>query len=250
MDEVPPPDGVEWDRREKLAFEKEILKMYVSDHPLRPYAGSLGIAAEYTLGELVLDAETDTESSDGELDLEQDVILADGAVTSNRRIPQDRQITLAGMIASITPMTTKKGDRMARFMLEDLEGSMEMILFPRPYDNNRDLLVEDAVVQVKGFYESSDRGAQVKVNSIKEIRLTESEERTPKLLELRFKASVYNQVFSDELFRLLEEFSGIDPVVLILERESATPLRAELPVTVDSFNTRFKARLIQLAHSA
>ena len=255
VEEVPPPDGVEWDRLSKLGYEKEILKMYVSDHPLRPYAESLGMAAQYTLGELAIDAESDREAdSDDPLDLAENIADSEGSsadeVDDNdngrRRIPQDKPITLAGMIISITPMVTKKGDRMARFMLEDLEGSMEMILFPRPYESNKDQLKEDAVVQVTGIYESSDRGAQVKVNTIKEIRLSEDAVREPRPLELVYKASVFNQTFSDELSHLLQNFPGIDPVILFLERDQETPLKAAMPYTVDSRDSRLKARLSQL----
>lgn len=248
VDDIPAPDGVEWDRREKLAFEKEILKMYVSDHPLSPYADSLRAAAEFTLGELNADAESDTDdASEGALGISEEVLGVEGAKAARSRVPQDRPITLAGMIASTTPMVTKRGDRMARFMLEDLEGSMEMILFPRPYESNKEHLTEDAVVQVTGTYESSDRGAQVKVNSIKAIRLSASAERRPEPFELRFKASAFNQTFSDELSRLLGRFAGIDPVILILEREGGSPLRAELPFTVDSQDSRLRAQVSQLA---
>ncbi|MDR1089323.1 MAG: DNA polymerase III subunit alpha [Coriobacteriales bacterium] len=247
-DVVEPPDGIEWDRREKLAFEKEILKMYVSDHPLNPYADSLKVAAEYTLSELLADAQMDDAEVGGEaLDLSEGISGDVMGEAFRRRVPQDRQITLAGMIASVSPLVTKKGERMARFLLEDLEDSMEMILFPRPFESYREILVEDAVVQVTGFFETSDRGSQVKVSAIREIRLSENATREPRPLELRFKASAFNQVFSDELSRLLGSYGGIDPVVLILERESATPLRAELPYTVDGQDGRLKAQLLQLS---
>lgn len=252
-DEVPPPDGVEWERREKLAFEKEILKMYVSDHPLRPYAESLKLAAEFTLGQLNDDAASDkVDASEDSYELDEvlanelDAAGAGGVGSTRSRIPQDRAITIAGMITSISPMVTKKGDRMARFMLEDLEGSMEMILFPRPYESYKDLLVDEAVVQVAGFYDPSDRGAQVKVNTIKEIRLVDTDKRVPELLELRFKSSVFNQTFSDRLSQLLERYPGIDPVVLILEQTEAGALKTSLPCTVDSQNTQFKAQLAAL----
>jgi DNA polymerase-3 subunit alpha len=247
VEEVPAPDGVEWERREKLAFEKEILKMYVSDHPLRPYANSLKNAAEFTLGELTEDAESDSDESSSEsLDLTDGLIDEQDGTNGRRRIPQDRPLTLAGMITSVTPMVTKRGDRMARFVLEDLEGSIEMILFPRPFENNKDLLEEDAVVQVNGLYESSARGAQVKVNSIKEIRLTDDTPREPQVFELRLKVSDFNQTSSDQLMRALGAYPGIDPVVLILERKGGAPFRRELPLTVDSQDIRLLSRLATL----
>lgn len=52
-EDIPEPDGIEWDRRTKLSFEKDILKMYVSDHPLRPYENYLSRTMKYTLGDLM-----------------------------------------------------------------------------------------------------------------------------------------------------------------------------------------------------
>ncbi|MCL2807104.1 MAG: DNA polymerase III subunit alpha [Coriobacteriia bacterium] len=248
VEEIPPPDGVEWERKEKLALEKEILNMYVSDHPLRPYTRSLANAAEYTIGQLIQDSETDRDDNQNDsLGLAGDSQNNGNGGSGKMRVPQDKPITLAGMILSVAPMVTKRGDRMARFILEDLEGSMEMILFPRPYESNRDALVEDAVVRVTGIYESSDRGAQVKVNSIKEIRLTENEEREPRPFEISFQASLFNQTLSDELSRLLKNYPGSDPVILILERNGDTPLKTSLPFTTDSQNASLRAQLMQLS---
>ena len=246
VDVIPPPDGVEWDKKEKLAAEKEILNMYVSDHPLRPYSDSLATAAQYTLGELVEDSKADLDEARDEGMPLPDGMPSGVVASSKQRIPQDSPVTLAGMISSVTPMVTKKGARMARFELEDLEGSMEMILFPGPFEKYKDLLAVDGIVKVTGYYESTDRGAQVKVNSMKEIRLTSNAEREPRVFELRLKASSFNQTTSDELSRLLSNYPGVDPVILLLERDNDTPLRAELPYTVDSFSRRLKTRLDQL----
>jgi hypothetical protein len=65
-------------------------------------------------------------------------------------------------------------------------------------------------------------------------------------MELRFGVSRFNQTFSDELSRLLEQYPGIDPVVLVLERNENAPLKAELPFTVDSQDGRLRARLASL----
>jgi DNA polymerase-3 subunit alpha len=57
-EEVPAPDGIEWDRSDKLKAEHEVLGLYVSDHPLRPFEYALSKARDYTLGELDESVET------------------------------------------------------------------------------------------------------------------------------------------------------------------------------------------------
>ncbi|MDR0888569.1 MAG: DNA polymerase III subunit alpha, partial [Coriobacteriales bacterium] len=130
-DDIPEPDGVEWERRMKLAFEKEILGMYVSDHPLAPYASVLARETDYPLSAFMENNNDDAASGsagdedDGEGSLDEaDEDFEDRVV--QRRPPQNRPINVAGICTNLKPMITKKGDRMAKFMLEDEGGSIEV----------------------------------------------------------------------------------------------------------------------------
>jgi DNA polymerase-3 subunit alpha len=235
-EEVPPPDGQEWDRSEKLRFEKETLKMYVSDHPLSPYADTLKDLAEFSLGDLMATAE----AAVGEESDDEDAAGLDGGI-SQVKVPQNRQIKLAGMVTSVNPMVSRKGDRMAKFVLEDMEGNMEMIVFPQSYAKCGELLQEDAIVAVQGKFEVTDRGAQVLVNNIMELKLVKKE-RGPQLRELIMPAAAFNQNMSDDLNRLLQRFPGIDPVVIVLEQNNGNKLRSQpLPFTVDGTNASLTA---------
>jgi len=134
-DEVPPPDGVEWDKKMKLAFEKEMLGIYVSGHPLADIADSVRRAADYSLGQL-------DELSDGTYGW------------------------FAGLLSSVDRRPTRKGTMMANAVLEDLEGGVEIVLFPQTYDKHRDIIVEDAVIRVRAKLEDSDRGRKLIVSEI------------------------------------------------------------------------------------
>jgi DNA polymerase-3 subunit alpha len=217
---IPEPDGVEWDRRTKLGFEKEILKMYVSDHPLSPYEKTLRTIADVSLG-VFLDSDTD------------ELGAGSGPGGSGARPQQNRSITLAGMVTDIKPMVSKKGDRMAKFTLEDMEGSIDAIMFPQAFEQHGSALEDENVVQVRCRYELNDRGQQIIVSELFKIELEEDLE-VPSVVELRVASDAFNQQVSDQLTQTLQRHPGPDPVVLFLSQAGDRRFRAELPTTVDS----------------
>jgi DNA polymerase-3 subunit alpha len=131
------PD-LEWAQKLKLAFEKEMLGLYVSDHPLLSVGASLASSTTTTIAEL-------TELTDRS------------------------SVTVGGIVGAITRRWTKNGDPMLFFQLEDLEGSVEVIVFPKTVHDFGPLVVEDAVLVVSGHLDH--RGDEVKVVSreIKEL---------------------------------------------------------------------------------
>lgn len=200
-DEIPAPDGIEWDKRTKLAYEKEILKIYVSDHPLRPYEGLLSRMTKFSLGDL--------------LEREKDIASA----------------TFVGMISGVATKLTKRGSRMATFTLEDTTGHVEAICFK--YDDNAEAMQEDAIVKVKGKFEHSDRGNQLIVYEMEVIELNEDDVR-PSHLELKIASADFDQNTSLRLNRILKSYPGRDGVVLFIQQADGRKFRAELPVTVDA----------------
>jgi DNA polymerase-3 subunit alpha len=112
------PD-MEFDKSQKLAFEKEMLGLYVSDHPLMGVEAALRRHTEATVGDL-------RESKDGDVRV------------------------VGGVITNLARKYTKKGDLMATFVLEDLEAAVETWVFPRVMQEYGSLLADDAVVCVKG----------------------------------------------------------------------------------------------------
>ncbi|NUS72557.1 MAG: DNA polymerase III subunit alpha [Corynebacteriales bacterium] len=113
------PPG-EWEKKELLTFEREMLGLYVSDHPL------LGV-------EHVLASVADTPLSR----------LADGGIEDGKTV------TVAGIFASVTRKVTKQGKVWAMAQLEDLDGSVEVLAFPNTYELVGEYVVPDAIVVVK-----------------------------------------------------------------------------------------------------
>lgn len=239
-EDIPAPDGVEWDRQTKLGFEHEILKMYVSDHPLRPYAAILQENRDFSLGVF-----TDTNNED-------DMDLENGEGDDQKDdVPQNKLITLAGMVSELSPMVSREGKRMAKFTLEDMEGSIEAIMFPKDFAATGHLLEpkegeQSAIVQVQCRYESTDRGKQIKVARVKQLQLTEETPMTPQVFELHLPSDRFNQQVSDQLNRVLQRYPGRDPVVLFLNQAGGKKLRAELPATVQANSRDLNNELQQL----
>ncbi|MDR1185006.1 MAG: DNA polymerase III subunit alpha [Coriobacteriales bacterium] len=234
---IPDPDGVEWDRRTKLGFEEDILKMYVSDHPLSPYAETLRQNSDYTLGVFADTTGDDESMGDAE----------DTGSIAQVKVPQNRNIQLAGMVRGLAPMVSKKGDRMAKFRLEDIEGSIEAIIFPSNYVEYARALEpddegHDAIVRVRCRYESTDRGQQILVSEVHRLNL-EVAPRRHRVLELYVSSERFNQQVSDGLSRILKRHPGAIPVILFLAQSSGKKLRAELPATVDSESHELRMEL-------
>ena len=121
------PDLPDWDKRTRLAFEREMLGLYVSDHPLQGLDHILAAERDIGIGELLAD---------------------DG--------PRDSMVTIAGMITNITRKTTRRGDIWAVITVEDLEASVEVLLFPRAYEMVSTVLATDTVVKIKGKVKVED----------------------------------------------------------------------------------------------
>ena len=115
----------DFDKRQRLAFEKEMLGLYVSDHPLMGAEASLRRRTETTIAEL------------------------EGVEDGTMR-------TTGGLVTSLQKKWTRKGDLMAVFTLEDLQSTVEVMVFPKTMQNYGHLLDDDAVVIVRGRVDTRD----------------------------------------------------------------------------------------------
>jgi DNA polymerase-3 subunit alpha len=145
------PEIEEWNHKQLLAFEKESLGFYVSGHPLDRYRSDL---QRYATG-------------------------ATGDFTGGRKDPGNHAV--GGIVSQYREMITKKGDKMARFMLEDAEGTLEVIAFPKTFEKVRHVLVSDepilcsGVVKNEGNVESPEwKMLLEKAEQLNDLRTTKS----------------------------------------------------------------------------
>ncbi len=203
---LPEPDGVEWERLQKLVYEKEMIGVYVSDHPLSPFSDKLKEAADVSMGDLE-DAE---------------------------RVHDGGTYHFAGMITNIQLKTTKTGSDMAIVTVEDMEGSLDFILWSNTLDKCRPLLVEDRIVDVKAKFERNDRGVQGIAYEVTGLDLDENETRAASALSIQLQAATMAPTTMNELSALLERYPGGQPVTLHIEQADGRKFRAQLPVMVNT----------------
>jgi DNA polymerase-3 subunit alpha len=116
------PDIPEWDKQTLLAHERDMLGLYVSDHPLMGLEHVLANCSDCTIGNLLVDEER----------------------------PDNATVTISGLVTSVQRKITKRGDSWAMVTLEDLEGAIDVLLFPSAYQLASTLLTEDTIITVKG----------------------------------------------------------------------------------------------------
>jgi DNA polymerase-3 subunit alpha len=180
FDERPKIPDVEFGKKERLAFEKEMLGLYVSDHPL--------MGAEAALRKLV-----DCSIND----------IRDGA--------EGEMKTVGGVITSLVRKYTKKGDLMATFVLEDLEAAIEAFVFPRTHMEYGALLRDDAVVCIKGRLDKREEPAKLIVMEVRPVEL-HGEAGPP--LRLKLPLATLTDTTVDSLKVLLLDHPGDSPVYL------------------------------------
>ncbi len=202
-EEIPEPDGIEWDKKMKLTFEKDILKIYVSEHPLQPYADAIARMTKYSLGDLA--------------ERKKDIATA----------------TFIGMVGNVKERMTRRNTKMANFTLEDTTGQIECVCFK--YEDYRDVLFEDAIVKLKAKFERTDRNKQLMVFEAEALELSE-ESTLPLALELRVRSNEFDQLAMAQLSQILASYPGRDSVMLFIVYTDGRTMRADLPMTVDSQN--------------
>jgi DNA polymerase-3 subunit alpha len=141
--DVPIPDG-EWEKSTLLGFEREMLGLYVSDHPLLGIEHVLAAATDCSLAQLLGSAEDDPERS----------ASAAGKGNGNAGGGNDRGdaqvVTVGGILSGVQRKITKQGSTWAAATLEDLEGAIEVLFFPATYQQCMSQVIDDAIVLVKG----------------------------------------------------------------------------------------------------
>jgi DNA polymerase-3 subunit alpha len=147
--EVAIPD-VEWDKKTRLNFEREMLGLYVSDHPLLGIEHIIANGTDISVAELMATGE-DGDDEEGD---RSPVPLASSGTQGGRT---DGQIVkIGGILSGVTRKVTKKGDAWAAATLEDLGGAIEVLFFPNSYQLYATAIADDAIVVVKGKVDRRD----------------------------------------------------------------------------------------------
>jgi DNA polymerase III subunit alpha len=144
LDEITLPDVNNVDRREMLNWERELIGLYISDHPLTPYQKTFAQIVSYFSGQLG-DAQ------------------------------HEEKVRVAGLVTAVRPYTTKTNKPMGFVTLEDIQGNIELVLFPRTWAQYREQLTVGQIVIVEGKVDTNSTPPKILVDTIRtEIKILES----------------------------------------------------------------------------
>ena len=142
------PKIKDFEPRQKLAFEKEMIGIYISGHPLESVADSLRKVVSIESGALAAKSSGDSDMMDDVSAEMMDAAAADimGADT----VTDGMRVIMGGILSGKRDLVTKKNELMTFLEMEDLEGSFEVVVFPRVFERDRDKLSSDNILIIQG----------------------------------------------------------------------------------------------------
>ncbi|MCB0357938.1 MAG: hypothetical protein KDD40_13065, partial [Bdellovibrionales bacterium] len=149
-----------WRRAERLAYEKNVLGFYLSDHPLK---GIEDLAKNWTSHKISELEELDNKTA----------------------------VNVLGMVTSLREIITKKGTRMAFCQLEDLTGMIELVIFPNTYAEAEMMLKSEGALLIKANYEKGEGEGKLIAEEVKKL---ENEFLKTKKIQLSFKPDMYDKM--------------------------------------------------------
>ena len=187
------PNVGEYSKEMMLGFEKEVLGVYVSGHPLQEYEATWRKRISATTADFALDEETNTV-----------------------RIKDGETVVVGGMIAEKTIKYTKNDKVMAFLTIEDLVGTVEVVVFPRDYEKNAALLTEDAKVFVRGRASvEEDKDGKIICEKIMAF------DKPTKKLWIQFPTMEAYKESEQKLFDAIAQSEGDDSVAIYIQNPKA-----------------------------
>ncbi len=186
------PDIPEWPDKERLAYEKETLGLFISGHPLDQHRDDLRRFADTT------------------------------AATLHERQEGD-WVTIAGVLSQVRPRTTGRGDPMANYVLEDPDGIIRGVAWKEAVAKYPELLVEDAVVVIRGTVDRRMEDPQVIIEEM--YSLEEAHEKLPAKVRLVLPLEPLQQTGLEPLEKVLRRHYGELPVELLIDGNGSGKVR-------------------------
>jgi DNA polymerase-3 subunit alpha len=190
------PDAPPWTETQQLAFEKEALGLYMSGHPLERFSNELKVFGAKRVGELAA---------------------------------SEADVWVGGIVSGLRPLKTKKGDRMCVFMLDDIAGSLEVVVFPETFGKHGSLVEADAMLLVRGKFEKDDESARIVATELQPIAALK--ERTTREVVIHLSGPSAGRNTFEALAELFTRHRGDRRVFLELDVKSQErPLRVRSEV--------------------
>ena len=193
---IPLPEVSPWTEAQQLAFEKEALGLYMSGHPLERFSGDLKAFGAQRVADLT------------------------GSMAD---------VWVGGIVSGLRPLKTKKGDRMAVFVLDDIAGGIEVVVFPETFAKHAALIVADAMVLVRGKFEKDEESARLVATEL--LAIAALRERTAREVAIHLSMPPHGRPTFEALAELFSRHRGDRKVSLELDvRGQPRPLRVHADV--------------------
>jgi DNA polymerase-3 subunit alpha len=189
------PDAAAWAETQQLAGEKEALGLYMSGHPLDRHAEELQAFGARRVADL----------STSEAD-----------------------VWVGGIVSGLRPLKTKKGDRMAVFMLDDVGGTVEIVVFPEAFAKHAALIESDAMLLVRGKLEKDEESARIVASEL--MPLAALKERTTREVVIHLGQATQGRNTLEAVAELLSRHRGDRRVLLELDVKGPRPMRVRADV--------------------
>ena len=213
------PNVPEWGKQEKLAYEKDLLGLYISDHPFLQYRDRVARYSPITADELRAKGD------------KEDVVLA-GIITGMRKT-----------------ITRRDSSEMCILTIEDMQGKMTITLFPKTWEKFRDVIAMDKVVVVKGktnHRETRGRGEESEVIDVEVLAddlVALNGEEAPDFQNGGAKANGSAPPAAREYRRLVMDITGADDSTLDTCAKLLTHFKGDKPVVVDTLGQRVQSAI-------
>jgi DNA polymerase-3 subunit alpha len=181
-------DAPEWSEAERLAGEKESLGFFITGHPLERFREELRQWAS--------------------------------ASTDGLPALAEREASVGGLVSGLRLIKTRKGERMASFLVEDLAGSCEVLVFPDTFKKVAGRLADDQVVLVRGKVEAREDG-RVRLLAAEILPLEQAKLAEARSVTIRLRARAFDRAVGERLREILEAHRGECPVTIEVVREGA-----------------------------
>lgn len=207
--EVKYPNIKEFNKRNLLAMEKEMTGLYITGHPLDDYAQSLKMQTSNAISKIFLVQET--------LDDTLETDIAEVAIFNRQDTLQDNdRVILGGILAVVNQKVTRNNTIMAFLKLEDLTGTIEVIVFPKTLDKVKELCITDSLVIIKGRLSlKEDEPPKLICESIEPLEKIDNSK-----VYLRTEDTIVAKKLSKKLKELLiKEYLGDTPIYIFASKE-------------------------------
>lgn len=221
------PTGIEisetdsWSQNERLGFEKEVFGYYFSGHPLELFQDSLKK-------------------------------LTDHHTLNLKSVRSDQEVAVGGALVSSKVIVTKKGEKMGFGTLEDLQGSVEIVVFSRVYKKFGHLLTSGEPLIVKGTVDHAGESDKIIVSEME--KLTERLKNTTRSVHLDIPYQAFTQTKAKEVMKILRQYHGVSQVYIHLKKNNDFETVIEIPHEYDveaceplqyKLNTLFQDRVVR-----